>query len=401
MKVTVLFDTFPSLSETFLYNTVHSWQRAGVELNLLSRKRGTTIQDIPFLSEVKYLPSESLVLPVRVLILFWLILRLLSSPQKISLAWRCVSKYGNGIREKFQQAYRIIPLILNQTEIMYFPFGGMAVKYLEYIRETNAQVIFSLRGSDINVEPLRSERYRDRMMEALVHARAVHCVCHAIESKARSLSASVNLHVIHTALGREFLHSKNTPNEDVGEVLEIVSVGRLDWKRGLEHGIVAARELSLRGVNFRWQIIGDGNYRLPLQWAIRDMGMEDQIFLAGPLNQKDVAQALQNADVFFHPSITDGISNAVLEAMSLGLPVVACDVGGMREAVPSDDHGLLVPARHWKQMADRLEQLSKDRKLRERVGSAARTFVREKFSTELQTAKFLTLFDQVVDQAVS
>lgn len=401
MKVTVLFDTFPSLSETFLYNTVHSWQQAGVELNLLSRKRGTSIQNIPFLSEVTYLPPETLAFPVRVLILFWFLLRLLPTPQKLSLAWRCLSKYDKGLRAKFQLAYRIVPLILNQTDIMYFPFGGMAVKYLEYLRETNALVIFSLRGSDINVEPLRSDLYRDRMREALGVAQAVHCVCHAIESKARSLTESANLHVIHTALGREFLHSKDMPGDDAGDVFEIVSVGRLDWKRGLEHGIVAAKELACRGVNFRWQIIGDGNYRLPLQWAIRDMGMEDHIFLTGPLSQKDVAQTLQHADVFFHPSITDGISNAVLEAMSLGLPVVACDVGGMREAVPSDAYGFLVPARHWKQMTDGLELLSKDRDLRKKIGSAARTLVHEKFSAQAQTKRFLSLFEQVVGQGTS
>ncbi len=401
MKVTILFDTFPSLSETFLYNTVYSWQQAGVELNLLSRKRGTTIQDIPFLSEVKYLPSESFAFPIKVLVLFWLILRLLPAPKKLSLAWRCLRKNGQGIREKFQQAYRIIPLILNQTEIMYFPFGGMAVKYSEYIRETNTPVIFSLRGSDINIEPLRSELYRDRMKEALMFARAVHCVCHAIESKARSLTPSARLNVIHTALGREFLHSMDRSRETIGDIFEIISVGRLDWKRGLEHGIVAARELSLRGVKFRWQIIGDGNYRLPLQWAIRDIGMEDQVFLTGPLSQRDVALALKRADVFFHPSVTDGISNAVLEAMSLGLPVVACDVGGMREAIPSDDYGFLVPARHWKRMADGLELLSKDRTLREKIGSSARVFVREKFSAESQTGKFLSLFGQVTGQAVS
>jgi len=397
MKVTVLFDTFPALSETFLYNTVHAWQQAGVELNLLSRKRGVSIQNISFLSDVKYLPSESLAVPFKILILFWLILRLLPAPPKISLAWRCVRKYGNGIREKFQLAYRIVPLILNQTDIMYIPFGGMAVKYSEYIRETNTRVIFSLRGSDICVEPLRSETYHDRMKQALVFARAVHCVCHAIESKARSLCASANLHVIHTALGREFLHPKDFPS-DAGEVLEIVSVGRLDWKRGLEHGIVAAKDLSLRGVKFRWQIIGDGNYRLPLQWAIRDMEMEDRIVLSGPLSQKDVAQVLRRADIFFHPSVSDGISNAVLEAMSLGLPVVACDVGGMREAIPSDDYGILVPARHWKKMADGLELLAKDQTLRKKVGGAARTFAREKFSTESQTEKFMSLFDQVVGQ---
>ena len=154
-----------------------------------------------------------------------------------------------------------------------------------------------------------------------------------------------------------------------------------------------------RGVDFRWRIIGDGDYRLPLQWAIRDMGLQERVSLADVMKHSEVVQALQTADIFFHPSIHEGVSNAVLEAMALGLPVVASEVGGMREAVPSDAYGVLVPPRDWKSMADALERLAKDGSLRAQMGASASAFVRSRFTVQEQTDGFLGLFRTALGRA--
>jgi colanic acid/amylovoran biosynthesis glycosyltransferase len=401
IQVIVLLDSFPALSETFLYNTILNWQKAGMNVSLLARKRGQTVHEIPFQSQVRYLPSESLPTPLKFLIVLWFFLKLCFHPAKLKTAWKCV-QYGDRFRGKLQLAFRLFPLIHRQTGLMYFPFGGLAVKYLEYILETESRVVFSLRGSDIHIEPLQSSSYRERLQKALIAADGVHCVCSEIKERAEVLNGSPlpNARVIRTALASEFL-TTDFPRKiktSVDNMLEIVSVGRLDWGKGFEHGIVAAQALMQRGIDFRWRIIGDGEYRLPLQWAIRDMGLQERVFLAGALKHHEVVQALRSADIFFHPSIHEGISNAVLEAMALGLPLVGSDVGGMREAIPSDEYGLLIPARNWMSMADALEKLAGDAQLRAQIGKSASAFVRSRFTTEEQIAGFLSLFRKVLDR---
>jgi colanic acid/amylovoran biosynthesis glycosyltransferase len=398
MMVTVLFDTFPSLSETFLYTTILNWQKAGLMVKLLARKRGQAPHDIPFQAEVIYLPSESSPAVVKLMRTMLFLLRLCLYPRKLRAAVKCLH-HGNGIRQKLQLASRCFSLFYHQTEVMYFPFGGLAVRNMEYLLATEARVILSLRGSDIHIEPLQSP-YRERLQQVLARANGIHCVSGEIKMQAERL-CNVPLDkalVIHTALSPEYI---NLDIEKQGTKLmsvpiRIVSVGRLDWRKGFEHGMMAVQELQKRGVNFHWKIIGDGEHRLALQWAIRDMNLQENVSLCGAMKQEDVLHTLQTADVFFHPSIHEGISNAVLEAMAIKLPVVACDVGGMKEAIPSESVGFLVPPRHWKAMADRLEQLAMDPRLREQVGSEAQRFVCSQFTAERQTVGFLELFHQVM-----
>lgn len=392
MNPTVILDTFPVTSETFLYTTILNWQKAGIHVSLLARKRGKTFHETPFQARVRYLPSETATAPVKLGIVALYFLRLFFAPQKLKSALRCL-RHGQGLRQKLQLAYRCFPLFHHQTELVYFPFGGLAVKYLEYILETDARVVFSLRGSDIHFFPVVNQQYRERLKQVLLAADGIHCVCSEISERVQELAGGdlPKAEVIYTSLAEE-IYKVSAQSLRENSVAEIISVGRLEWVKGLEHGIVAAQALMQRGVDFRWRIIGDGDYRLPLQWAIRDMGLQDRVFLAGAMKHSEVVQALRSADIFFHPSIHEGVSNAVLEAMALGLPVVASKVGGMREAVPSDAYGVLVPPRDWKSMADALERLAKDGSLRAQMGASASAFVRSRFTAQEQTDGFLGLF---------
>jgi colanic acid/amylovoran biosynthesis glycosyltransferase len=372
-----------------------------MDVRLLTRNHGSAQHQVPFEREVIYLPSESSPTMVKFGWTLLFFLKLCFHPPKLRTALRSL-RYGQGLRQKLQLAARSFPLYYYQTDLMYFPFGGLAGKYLEYILETSARVIFSLRGSDIHYYPVVDHGYRQRLKQALLSADGIHCVCTEILERAQEVAGSDLPHgkVIHTALAEPIQHDlpeHRHPNAGNAR-LEIISVGRLEWLKGLEHGIVAAHALLQRGVDFRWRIIGDGEYKLALQWAIRDMGLQEQVFLCGAMKYQDVLQLLKTADVLLHPSIHEGVSNAVLEAMALGLPVVASDVGGMREAIPSDVVGILVPPRDWKSMADALERLADDPEMRWEVGCAASAFVRTQFTVEKQTAGFLEFLHHALNQ---
>ena len=372
-----------------------------MQVCLLARKRGQNLHEIPFQNDVIYLPSESLPAPLKFLVVLIFFVRLCCYPKKLRAALKSLRRV-HGFRQKLQFSFRCFSLYYYQNDLMYFPFGGLAVKYLEYILETNAHVIISLRGSDINYFSFVDHSYSQRLKEALLAADGIHGVCGDILERAQELTGSTlgKAGVIFTALDED-IYKYPTIGFQENSVQEIISVGRLEWMKGLEHGMVAARALIQRGVNFRWRIIGEGEYRLPLEWAIRDMALQDKVFLAGPMKHQDVMQALLSANIFFHPSISEGVSNAVLEAMALGLPVVACDVGGMREAIPSDEVGLLVQVRNWKSMADALEKLARDPGLRARIGASASVFVRSKFTAESQAGGFLALFHRALGEEVA
>ena len=115
----------------------------------------------------------------------------------------------------------------------------------------------------------------------------------------------------------------------------------------------------------------------------------------GKLPPAEVKQRLGKADVFVLSSLSEGISNAVLEAMSCGLPVVTTDCGGMREAVRDGIEGFVVPVRDPDEMAAALHKLAQSPELRNKMGRAGRERVLSAFNSQAQIDAFVNLFESV------
>jgi glycosyltransferase involved in cell wall biosynthesis len=171
----------------------------------------------------------------------------------------------------------------------------------------------------------------------------------------------------------------------------------LYWVKGGEYALLALRQLADAGLNFDFQIIGDGPEKARILYTITDLGLEDHITMLGKLPPSSVRQHLQKADAFLLSSLSEGISNAVLEAMACGLPVVTTDCGGMREAVTDGVEGFVVPVRDPSTMAEKLSSLAQDPALRERMGKAARVRILKDFDQNNQVASFIELFTKVSD----
>ena len=125
-----------------------------------------------------------------------------------------------------------------------------------------------------------------------------------------------------------------------GELL-IGSVGRLDTQKGYDYLIRAARVVVHRNPGVRVAIAGDGPLRVQLQRQIDSLGLSQQVRLCG--FREDVSNFISALDLFVSSSRWEGLPIAVVEAMLLGRPVVATDVGGVSEVARTGETGYLVP----------------------------------------------------------
>jgi glycosyltransferase involved in cell wall biosynthesis len=171
----------------------------------------------------------------------------------------------------------------------------------------------------------------------------------------------------------------------------VVSVGNLSWVKGFEYALEAVRLLADRGVDVRFDIIGHGPERHRLLYTIADLGLGERVRLLGRREPEEVRAHLRKADAFLLSSVTEGISNAVLEAMSTGVPVVTTDCGGMGEAVTDGVEGFVVPTRDPAAIASALTRLAADATLRIRMGDAARLRIVGEFSLSRQVERFVSL----------
>jgi glycosyltransferase involved in cell wall biosynthesis len=126
-------------------------------------------------------------------------------------------------------------------------------------------------------------------------------------------------------------------------------------------------------------LVGDGPEAASLRRELAERGLGERVTFAGGRHPEEVARWLQAADGFVLASHNEGLPNVVLEAMASGLPVVATDVGGTREAVLEGVSGFLVPARNVEELAQAMTRISHDAALAARLGAAGRERVKREF----------------------
>jgi glycosyltransferase involved in cell wall biosynthesis len=143
-------------------------------------------------------------------------------------------------------------------------------------------------------------------------------------------------------------------------------------------------------------LVGRGPEEDRLKALVGSLRIADRVHFLG--EQPDVAPYLRRMDVYVQPSVTEGLSVSILEAMATGLPVVATAVGGTPEVVIDGETGLLVPPREPRKLAEAIERLLADRGLREAFGKAGRTRVEAHFGEKLMLQRVEALLDRLVER---
>ncbi|HEX2022237.1 MAG TPA: glycosyltransferase family 4 protein [Candidatus Thermoplasmatota archaeon] len=158
-------------------------------------------------------------------------------------------------------------------------------------------------------------------------------------------------------------------------------VGQVTARKGIHHLVAAAEAMRGNGVQARFVVVGglgDQAYVRDLRACIARAGLDDVLHLAG--FQPDVDAWFGAFDVFVNPAVEEPFARVNLEAMAHGLPVVAADVDGTREAVAHGETGLLVPPADPAALASALTALVGDAALRRGMGERGRARVVERFT---------------------
>jgi sugar transferase (PEP-CTERM/EpsH1 system associated) len=141
-------------------------------------------------------------------------------------------------------------------------------------------------------------------------------------------------------------------------------------------------------------IVGDGNSRQPCLEMLRSAGVEALAWLPG--ERADIPQLMRTMDLFVLPSLGEGISNTILEAMSTGVPVVATAVGGNAELVGDGVTGALVPPDEPGAMMRAILRYYRNPDLLAGHGRAARQQVERSFSIEAMTQGYIRVYDKAL-----
>ncbi len=182
----------------------------------------------------------------------------------------------------------------------------------------------------------------------------------------------------------------------------LVFVGRLVYEKGVDDFLDAVTLIQQHLPDVTALIVGDGQLRNELEMLAHDSGIADCVFFPGWVNPADVSNYLAAADMFIGPSkqSSDGWIEAqgltFLEAMLTGTPVIATDLGGIKDSVKHEKTGLLVPVNCPNAISKSVLRLEEDSELRDQIVIHARQLTKQ-FTRETSASRFSDLFKDIIE----
>lgn len=176
--------------------------------------------------------------------------------------------------------------------------------------------------------------------------------------------------------------------------LLIGGVGRLSPEKGFSLLIEAVGELIREGLDLHLMLVGEGGERAALQSLIAARGLDGRVRLLG--QRADVVELYEAMDAFVLSSLREGLPNVVLEAMAMGVPVLATEVAGVPALVEHAVNGLCIPPGSASALRDGLRTLVLQPALRRQLAETARQTVEGKFSFAARMERIHQIYQEVL-----
>jgi colanic acid/amylovoran biosynthesis glycosyltransferase len=393
---------FPRFSETFILSEILELERQGLEVRIFSLKRpndGVSHADVDRVSApVTYVPESPLGAARayaaaqrevfgwnrrRYLRSFWLTL------------WRTLKKRRPAAFKRFLQAGFIAPLLRSEgIRHVHAHFATSATAVALHLHElAGVSYSFTAHAKDIYRHSVES----DSLERKLRSARFAVTVSDYNRRSLAGLDGTERLVRIYNGLDLERFAPNGREREEPPLVL---AVGRLIEKKGFADLVRACSLLHGDGFSFRCRIVGKGELDAELRALIAELGLEEQVELAGPIPRERLLAVYPRASVVVAPCVIgvdgnrDGLPTVVVEAMALGVPVVATDVTGIPELVENGRTGLLVPQHHPEALAGAIRRVLSEPAWAEALVRAGRARVEREFDLEANVARLRAMLEE-------
>jgi glycosyltransferase involved in cell wall biosynthesis len=203
------------------------------------------------------------------------------------------------------------------------------------------------------------------------------------------------------------------PKEDrtsYDQVIYAITTARLSREKGVDILLKAWGNVFIEEKTLKLTIMGSGPLEEEMKKMTQSLNTGESVEFVGFVS--NVERHLKNADMFILPSRTEGMSNALLEAMSYGLPCIATNVGGNGELLGGEDkgiplgeyviarNGLLVNPDDVKGLSEAILYLVRHKEERDQLGRRARTFIRENYSIDSIADRYISLYQSMLNKRI-
>lgn len=385
MKIIHYCGTFSKLSETFIYDVIVELEQSGIDNKVVANR--TIIQkERPFSKVIKLEVSTA----NRAITLI-----------KKCLTWFKVCNYISveELLKHRRDAIRKV-LIREKPDLIHAHFGAQGVGILPVALKLGIPLVVSFHGYDAFRLP-NEKGWREKLSELFAGAGMVTVVSKIMHEQLLSLGCpAAKLKLIHVGkrLADYPFRLKQQP-----QILNFISVGRLQDKKGFRDCIQAFQLLTLKYPGLSLKIIGTGNQEQELRRLLP--AGEQQISFLGALSHEDTKRHIAASDAFILCSKTgadgdkEGIPVVLMEAMAMGLPCVSTRHSGIPEVIPEESHWLLAEEGNAADIAVKIEQLINAPAAEiAKLSNLGRKKIEQEFNLETEVAKLKNIYSSIINE---
>jgi colanic acid/amylovoran biosynthesis glycosyltransferase len=353
LAIGIIIPQFPSYTETFFLSQVIGLCKKGHDVkvfcseinqdkNLFDSNKINSFKNL----HIQHLDSKNLLVSF--------IPSVLAKPFHLFEKW---DKKKSTLRRALFNELCKYYFLRHKCDVYHFGYSGIALAFSDLFDVIAGKKIISCLGTAENVKTVTEMDRKSKLISIFQKTDLIHAVSYDMKDKIEKLKvAPGKIFVNHPAVDTDYF-KYTTSNRSGSTPITILSVGRLVFQKGFMIGLKAIEVLAKKNTVFKWMVIGDGPEREELLFNINLLNLDGCVTLAGRKTKEEIKGFYEKADIFFLPSVTEGMANVVLEAMSMQLPVVSSDCGGMPEVIQHEENGMLCENYNFKQMGEALFQL--------------------------------------------
>jgi len=411
LKIAYIVERFPSLSQTFILNQIAGMLDLEHNVKILASKEGDKsvlhseviqynllekteylLQDMPPNIFLRYSKCGSYIINNRSHIV-----NLLRSLNIIEFKKRALN---------LSLFYSLAVLLSSGREhydIVHSQFGttGIQTMMLRRFGILQGKLLVSIRGRDICRNVKEEKANYTKLFKS---ADLMLPVSNYFKKKLIDLGCEESKIVVHhSGINLKKLSFKSRIINS-GDVIKIVTVGRLEEKKGIEYGLKALKMVLEENGNVVYKIVGDGKLKSYLQNLACQLGIREKVIFYGKQNHDAIAQILNDSHVFIAPSVTakdgdqEGIPNVLKEAMALGMPVVSTYHSGIPELVEDGVSGFLVEEKKVSDLANKIKYLIDKPDIWDYMGREGRKVIEKAFDSEKLNRALENMYSQLLVQ---
>lgn len=176
-------------------------------------------------------------------------------------------------------------------------------------------------------------------------------------------------------------------------------ISRLDKRKGIESFLRTASVILKSQPNIQFMIVGDGSLRISLRNLAHDLNIERKVFFTG--FRTDIPEILACFDILVMTSETEGFGLPLIEAMAMARPVIAMNIGPVKELIIHNETGLIIPAQDPKALYESILTLLSSEWKRKKMGLNGQNLVKEKFSSVQMAKGYDNLYSLLLDKTIT